>query len=166
MERITTCSPLPIATPLAWTARFFLWTTFRVEAMYSAEAITGLPSRAWGYTKEDEDALGSRGQGKAAFLYHSHLPPSASFCQDRMMILYDTLLADGTYRLGVRYANPSDTVQSPPLSEDQARSTVSTRFTSTDGTEIELSLGSSDLRGNPHHCAVSIPGGGGGHPFW
>ena len=24
-----------------------------------------------GYTKEDKDALGSRGQGKAAFLYHS-----------------------------------------------------------------------------------------------
>ena len=93
-----------------------------------------------GYTKEDEDALGSRGQGKAAFLYHSHLPQSASFRQDRMMILYDTLLADETYRLGVRYANPFDTVQSPPLSGNRARSTVSTRFTSTDGTEIELRL--------------------------
>ncbi len=29
---------------------------------------------AQGYTKENEDALGSRGQGKAAFLYHSHVP--------------------------------------------------------------------------------------------
>ena len=59
-----------------------------------------------GYTKVDESALGSRGQGKAAFLYHSRLPQAGSFNQDRMMILYDTLLADGTYRLGVRYADP------------------------------------------------------------
>ena len=93
-----------------------------------------------GYTKVDESALGSRGQGKAAFLYHSRLPQAGSFNQDRMMILYDTLLADGTYRLGVRYADPFDTVQSPTLSGDQARSTVSSRYTSEDGTEIELGL--------------------------
>ena len=93
-----------------------------------------------GYTKEDEDALGSRGQGKAAFLYHSRLPRTASSAHDRMMILYDTLLADGTYRLGVRYASPFDRVQAPPLSGDRARSTVSSRYTSEDGTEIELGL--------------------------
>ena len=93
-----------------------------------------------GYTKEDESALGSRGQGKAAFLYHSRLPPADSFRQDRMMILYDTLLSDGTYRLGVRYANPIDSVQSPPFTGEQARSTVSSRYTSADGTEIELGL--------------------------
>ena len=78
-----------------------------------------------GYTKEDEDALGSRGQGKAAFLYHSRLPDAASSGQDRMMILYDTLLPDGNYRLGVRYANPFDTVQSPPFPGDEARSIIS-----------------------------------------
>ena len=93
-----------------------------------------------GYTKEDESSLGSRGQGKAAFLYHSRLPQTASFRQERMMILYDTLLADGTYRLGVRYANPFDTVQSPPFSGELARSTVSSRYKAEDGTEIELGL--------------------------
>ena len=93
-----------------------------------------------GYTKEDESALGSRGQGKAAFLYHSRLPLTASFRQDRMMILYDALLSDGTYRLGVRYANPFDTVQSPPFIGEQARSTISSRYISADGTEIELRL--------------------------
>ncbi len=93
-----------------------------------------------GYTKEDESALGSRGQGKAAFLYHSRLPIVDSFHQDRMMILYDTLLSDNTYRLGVRYANPIDSVQSPPFSGEQARLTVSSRYISADGTEIELGL--------------------------
>ena len=92
-----------------------------------------------GYTKEHESALGSRGQGKAAFLYHSHLPRATS-SQDRMIILYDTLLDNGAYRLGVRYANPFDTVQSPPFSGDQARLTVSSRYTSADGTEIDLGL--------------------------
>lgn len=29
---------------------------------------------AQGYTKENEDALGSRGQGKAAYLFHSRVP--------------------------------------------------------------------------------------------
>ena len=93
-----------------------------------------------GYTKKStDDALGTRGQGKAAFLYHSRLPQVSSG-QDRMMILYDTLLADGTYRLGVRYASPSDTVQAPPFTGDQARSTVSSSYISRDGTEIELGL--------------------------
>ena len=93
-----------------------------------------------GYTKEDESALGSRGQGKAAFLYHSRLPLVGLFSQERMMILYDTLLPDGTYRLGVRYANPFDTVQSPPYAGEHARSTVSSCYVSTDGTQIDLGL--------------------------
>ena len=93
-----------------------------------------------GYTKEDESALGSRGQGKAAFLYHSHLPRVASSGQDRMMILYDTLLPNGTYRLGVRFANPFDTVQAPPYTGEEARATVSSRYVTEDGTEIELGL--------------------------
>ena len=93
-----------------------------------------------GYTKEDESALGSRGQGKAAFLYHSHLPKAASSGLERMMILYDTLLPNGTYRLGVRYANPFDTVRAPPFAGEEARATVSSRYVSDDGTEIELGL--------------------------
>ena len=93
-----------------------------------------------GYTKEDESALGSRGQGKAAFLYHSRLPRVGSDGQDRMMILYDTLLEDGTYRLGVRYASPFDTVLAQPFVGDIARSTVSSRYMSDDGIEIDLEL--------------------------
>ena len=94
-----------------------------------------------GYTKEDEDALGSRGQGKAAFLYHSDLLKSdPSSPQDRMIVLYDTLLADGTYRLGVRYASPFDTVLAPPLVGEEARRTVSSCYPYEDSREIELGL--------------------------
>lgn len=77
-----------------------------------------------GYTKVDEDTLGSRGQGKSAFLYHSQ-PPAGSTGSRRMVIVYDTLLPDGEYRLGVRYANPSDRTIWPPLLDDQARNAVS-----------------------------------------
>lgn len=92
-----------------------------------------------GYTKEDETALGSRGQGKAAFLYHSHLPRAASG-QDRMMMLYDTLLAGGEYRLGVRYTHPYDSVKAPPFVGDEARRIVSSRYVPGDGLEIPLGL--------------------------
>lgn len=76
-----------------------------------------------GYTKRDEDALGSRGQGKSAFLYHSQPPESANGSR-RMVIVYDTLLPNGEYRLGVRFANPSDRTMSPPLSGKQAIDTI------------------------------------------
>ena len=92
------------------------------------------------YTKENEDALGSRGQGKAAFLYHSKLPPLGTPPRDRMMILYDTLLPNGEYRLGVRYATPSDMVRTPPFTGDEARQTVSSSYTASDGTRIDLGL--------------------------
>ena len=92
-----------------------------------------------GYTKKSsEDALGSRGQGKAAYLYHSNLPHLASG-QERMMMLYDTLLPSGDYRLGVRYANPSDAVRQPPFTGDEACNIVSTRYAD-EGTAIELGL--------------------------
>ncbi len=67
---------------------------------------------ARGFTKENEDALGSRGQGKNAFLYHSHVPGSMR----RMVMLYDTLLEEGRYRLGMRFARPVDQILTPPLS--------------------------------------------------
>ena len=74
---------------------------------------------AMGYTKVGEDSLGSRGQGKAAFLYHSRhesgLRGPGGSPLERMVILYDTLLDDGAYRLGVRIANPADQVLSPPV---------------------------------------------------
>ena len=84
-----------------------------------------------GYTKkEGDDALGSRGQGKAAYLYHS----------DLHMMLYDTLLDDGEYRLGVRRASPVDSVLSSPYLAGAARRVVSTQYTTEDGTEIQLGL--------------------------
>lgn len=75
---------------------------------------------AQGYTKEKEDALGSRGQGKAAFLYHSHVPGDTR----RMLMLYDTLLEDGEYRLGMRFARPVDQRRSPPLYHEEAKAII------------------------------------------
>jgi len=82
---------------------------------------------AMDYTKVDEDDLGSRGQGKAAFLFHSaHASGLAAGGRalERMVILYDTLLEDGTYRLGVRLANPDDTRFTPPLAGEEARRVI------------------------------------------
>ena len=92
------------------------------------------------YTKENEDALGSRGQGKAAFLYHAKLPPIGPLPRERMMILYDTLLSSGEYRLGVRYATPSDMVRTPPFVSDEARGIVASSYLASDGTRIPLGL--------------------------
>ncbi|MDE2856393.1 MAG: hypothetical protein OXN94_00940 [Chloroflexota bacterium] len=75
---------------------------------------------AQGYTKEDEGALGSRGQGKAAFLYHSHVPGQIR----RMAMLYDTLLESGEYRLGMRFARPVDQTMTPPLYNEEARERI------------------------------------------
>ena len=85
------------------------------------------------YTKSGEDSLGSRGQGKYAYLYHSlHHPPGAS--RDlprhagRVIILYDTLLPSGEYRLGIRYHNPSSKVIEPPFLNDEARRIIATSY--------------------------------------
>ena len=96
---------------------------------------------AMGYTKVDEYALGSRGQGKAAFLYHSlHDYEARDRTQvERMIILYDSLLEDGTYRLGVRMARPADLIISPPYNGDEARRIISSEWTG-DGIEIPLEL--------------------------
>ena len=75
---------------------------------------------AQGYTKENEDALGSRGQGKAAFLYHSHISGETR----RMAICYDTLLEDSEYRFGMRLARPVDQVLTPPLLNEEAIAAV------------------------------------------
>ena len=93
-----------------------------------------------GYTKRDQDALGSRGQGKSAFLYHSR-PPDSSAGSRRMVILYDTLLPNGEYRLGVRYANPSDVTMTPPYVGGQAKSAIAaTSFVFDEGLEFPVAL--------------------------
>lgn len=90
-----------------------------------------------GYTKSNGASLGSRGQGKSAFLYHSD-PPGAVHGR-RMIMLYDTLLEDGLYRLGVRNANPTDTIQTPPWENDAASQRIRGHFT--DDTRIRIDLG-------------------------
>ncbi len=75
-----------------------------------------------GYTKANEYALGSRGQGKAAFLYNSDIKSNSG--KRRMAIIYDTLLPSGQYRLGVRYAKPNDRVRTPPLMGQEARAAI------------------------------------------
>lgn len=77
------------------------------------------------YTKTDQEKLGSRGQGKYAYLYHSKHPISQGGA-DQMVILYDTLLINGEYRLGVRYHNPATKVIEPPFQNKEARETIST----------------------------------------
>lgn len=90
---------------------------------------------AQGYTKENEDALGSRGQGKSAFLYHSQVPGPTR----RMLMLYDTLLEDDEYRLGMRFARPVDQILKPPLYDDEAKAAIQgDTFAPEDGLAIPL----------------------------
>ena len=94
-----------------------------------------------GFTrKEQEDALGSRGQGKSAFLYHSRPVNSVGSELNKHLMLYDTLLDDREYRLGVRYAMPADRVKEPPLINDNALSTVIGDYDTQDGVIVSLSL--------------------------
>ncbi len=93
-----------------------------------------------GFTKSDGASLGSRGQGKSAFLYHANPPGAAR--DRRMMMLYDTRLADGSYRLGVRNANPVDTIKSPPLEGNEAIRVIRTQYLDETGIEIDLRLDS------------------------
>ena len=93
-----------------------------------------------GFSKENQDSLGSRGQGKASFLYHSKMPRGNGATSDRMMMLYDTLLPDGEYRLGVRYAQPADLVRHPPFLGDEAKAVASTYYDAGDGTLVYLGL--------------------------
>ncbi|ORW41608.1 hypothetical protein AWB90_20105 [Mycobacterium paraense] len=99
---------------------------------------------AMGYTKSGQDNLGSRGQGKAAFLYHSAhdsgLRGPGGQPLDWMVILYDSLLADGEYRLGLRFAQPADQVRYPPKSGQEAVDIVTGVFDGWPGQPIPLQL--------------------------
>lgn len=99
---------------------------------------------AMGYTKVGEHSLGSRGQGKAAFLYHSRHDTEVTGPDgrplERMVMAYDSLLADGTYRLGLRIARPDDVVLHPPYEGDAAREIISTELSNWGGPPIPLGL--------------------------
>lgn len=71
------------------------------------------------YKKTGQDKLGSRGQGKYAYMYHSKHQTSQDSAE-QMIILYDTLLKTGEYRLGVRYHNPATRIIEPPFLNDEA----------------------------------------------
>jgi hypothetical protein len=125
-----------------------------LDDMHTRAAETGYlqlhPEENWaaweamGYTKIGEDALGSRGQGKAAFLYHSRhhsgLKGPSGQPLERMIILYDSLTPDGIYRLGVRLARPEDVVRYPPLEGDEATGVIRTVWGDWQGPPIPLSL--------------------------
>lgn len=99
---------------------------------------------AQGFTKSGDDNIGSRGQGKSAFLYQSQVPPpNEDSDEERMLMLYDTLLPDGEYRLGVRFASPADVVRTPLINQD-AIATVSSNFFQVDeinNPDLEVPLG-------------------------
>ena len=93
-----------------------------------------------GFTrKTDDTARGSRGQGKSALLFHSQ-PPSARAGRRRMLMLYDTLLAGGEYRLGVRNADPADEIHSPPYMHENAKDVIAGVFSDETGIVIDLRL--------------------------
>ncbi len=122
----------PIVSDEELTARQFKLTPEENWAAFEAQ----------GYTKENEDALGSRGQGKAAFLYHSHVPGETRRGETRRMVmLYDTLLEDGEYRLGLRFARPVDQILTPPLYNDEAKKAIqSATYPLEDRLQIPLGL--------------------------
>ncbi|MCA1705739.1 MAG: hypothetical protein LC808_21745, partial [Actinobacteria bacterium] len=99
---------------------------------------------AMGYTKVGEHALGSRGQGKASFLYHSRHETDARGQDgrplERMVMAYDSLLEDGTYRLGLRVARPDDVVLHPPYEGDVARKIIQGELEGWGGPSIPLGL--------------------------
>ena len=106
-----------------------------------------LPEENWaafeaqGWTKQATDALGSRGQGKNAFLYHSYVPGESR----RMLMVYDTKLEDGVYRLGMRFALPNDLTRDPPLLNNEAKSTIAKYSVPVPG-DITVPLGLEPLR--------------------
>ena len=93
---------------------------------------------AQGFTKTGDSDLGSRGQGKNAFLYFSKPPVLEG---EQRIILYDTLLEDGEYRFGARRAtNIWDGAMYPPRLGDDARNVISNGFPLDDDMEIPLGL--------------------------
>lgn len=91
-----------------------------------------------GFTKSNRDSVGSRGQGKSAFLYHSKAPSSKS--SRHMAMLYDTLLKNGEYRFGARIVNPADTIQHPPYYNGNAREIVSSQYKISEDATVDLRL--------------------------
>ena len=93
-----------------------------------------------GFTEKTGGELGARGQGKSAFLYHSDPTVVLNDDRERNLILYDSLLADGDYRFGMRYAQPADKIMSPPYYGDDARLTIMDEHVVEPGLTVSLNL--------------------------
>ena len=93
-----------------------------------------------GFTEKTGGEGGSRGQGKSALLYHSDPEALLGDGRERCLMLYDTLLENGEYRFGVRYANPSDRIQSPPLYNDEARDAIQGEYQVDDDLIVALGM--------------------------
>ncbi len=100
-----------------------------------------------GFTEKNEGDLGCRGQGKSAALYHSNPGAFMNDGRDRLLMLYDTLLEDGEYRMGVRYADPVDGILSPPLFDDDAKLTIWEEYKVEEGLTVSLGLDHLDQPG-------------------
>ena len=113
---------------------------------------------AQGFTKSGDDMIGSRGQGKSAFLYQSKVPPPGNEPdEERMLMLYDTLLPDGEYRLGVRFASPADVVRTPFIGRHAIETLISKffRVDSSIDPDLEVPMGFDPL--NEVGTRVIIP---------
>ena len=93
-----------------------------------------------GFTEKSGGDLGCRGQGKSAALYHSDPGEFMSDGRDRLLVIYDTCLENGEYRMGVRYADPSDTILSPPRYGDTAQLTVMDDYQVENGPLVAIGL--------------------------
>lgn len=93
-----------------------------------------------GFTEKSGGDLGCRGQGKSAALYHSNPGNHMRDGRDLLLVIYDTLLEDGEYRMGVRYADPSDTILSPPIYDDTAKLTIMDDYQVEHGPLVGLGL--------------------------
>ena len=93
-----------------------------------------------GFTEKSGGDLGCRGQVKSAALYHSNPGEFMDDGRDRLLMIYDTFLEDAEYRMGVRYADPSDTILSPPLYDDTAKLTVMDDYKVENGPLVSIGL--------------------------
>ena len=93
-----------------------------------------------GFTEKSGGDLGCRGQGKSAALYHSNPGGFMNDGRARLLMLYDTLLENGEYRMGVRYADPVDGILSPPLYGDEAQLIIWEEYKVRDGLTVTLGL--------------------------
>ena len=87
--------------------------------------------------------IGSRGQGKSVFLHHSHIPGN----ERRMMMLYDTLLPNGEYRLGeIAVYEDEYGIRKNPFLNSEAEERIQRNTFVNDEGDIKVPLGLESLK--------------------